>query len=356
MSRCAVVFTSATLAALALGVAHADVTVKERIAVEGQGLMAMANMSGTATTAISGKRARTESDLQMESRLVRMFAHGAGQNTEIVRLDEDKVFEIDPKKRTYKEESLAVRRARLQQAAEQAKQQQDKQPAPTGMDESDCEWSEPTTDVKHTGAKAQIAGFDAEQVSIVAKQSCKSRKTGAVCDIALLLDEWIAPGFTLSDEVTKYRMAYAEQMGLTSGGRDVTERAQAMFGRYKGAWQQIADKMKDVKGYPVKTSFSLGLGGAQCQNGGGSSSQTSDSGSGSSSSQNPSALASQIAGSLFKKKKPAPAPETAPTPSAAAASGLYVPLSISSELLAVSKDSLPADTFEVPAGFKKVAD
>jgi hypothetical protein len=355
MSRFPVVFASATLAALALGAAHADVTVKERIAVEGQGLMAMANMSGTSTTAISGRRARTENDMQMESRLVRMFAHGAGQSTEIVRLDEDKVFEIDPKKRTYKEESLAARRARLQQAAEQAKQQQEKQPAPTGIDESDCEWSEPTADVKRTGAKAVIAGFDAEQVSIVAKQSCKSKKTGAVCDVALLLDEWIAPGFAMSDEVTKYRTAYAQQMGLAGGGRDVTERAEAMFGRYKGAWQQIAAKMKDVKGYPVKTSFSLGLGGAQCQNGGGSSSQTS-SDSDSHTSQNPAALASQIAGSLFKKKKPAPAPETAATPSAASVSGLYVPLSISSELLAVSEDSLPADTFEVPAGFKKVGD
>jgi hypothetical protein len=356
MSRFPVVFASAALATLALGAAHADVTLKERIAVEGQGLMAMANLSGTSTTAISGRRARTESDMQMESRLVRMFAHGAGQSTEIVRLDEDKVFEIDPKKRTYKEESLATRRARLQQAAEQARQQQEKQPAPTGIDESDCEWSEPTADVKRTGARAVIAGFDAEQVSVVAKQSCKSRKTGAVCDVALLLDEWIAPGFTMSDEVTQYRMAYAQQMGLPGGGRDVTERAEAMFGRYRGAWQQIAEKMKDVKGYPVKTSFSLGLGGAQCQNGGGGSSSQTSSDSGSRTSENPAALASQIAGSLFKRKKPAPAPETASTPSAAAGSGLYVPLSISSELLAVSKDSLPADTFEVPAGFKKVGD
>src|SRR5689334_201447 len=112
MSRCAVVFASATLAVLAFGAARADVTLKERIAIEGQGLMSMANMSGTSTTAISGKRSRTESDLQMESKLVRMFAHGAGQSTEIVRLDEDKVFEIDPKKKTYKEESLADRRAR----------------------------------------------------------------------------------------------------------------------------------------------------------------------------------------------------------------------------------------------------
>jgi len=42
--------------------------------------------------------------------------------------------------------------------------------------------------VKRTGAKANIAGYDAEQVSIITKQSCKSRKTGSVCDIALVFD------------------------------------------------------------------------------------------------------------------------------------------------------------------------
>jgi hypothetical protein len=35
--------------------------------------------------------------------------------------------------------------------------------------------------------------------------------------------------------------------------------------------------------------------------------------------------------------------------------GMVVPLTITSELISVSKDSLGADTFEVPAGFKKVA-
>jgi hypothetical protein len=152
----------------------------------------------------------------------------------------------------------------------------------------------------------------------------------------------------MSNEVTDYRMAYAQQMGLASGGRDVNERAEALLGRYKGAWQKVADKMKDVKGYPVKTSFSLGLGGAQCTDGKGSSgSQTSGSGADN--------AAGEIVGALFGKKKKPEATASSSTPSAAAASGLYVPLTISSELISVNKDALPADTFEPPAGFKKVA-
>ena len=348
-------FVSATLLTLTAGVADADVTMKEHLAVEGQGIMAMANMSGTTTMSISGKRARTDNDLQMESRLVRMFARGVGSNTEIVRLDEDKVFELNNAKRTYTESSLTERRAQMEKAMEQAKQQQEKQPAPTGMDESECEWSDPTAEVNRTGQKATIAGFAAEQVTLVTKQSCKNRKTGAVCDVALYLDEWVAPGFDAGEEVRSYQVAYAQQMGLMNGGREVTERAEALFGRYKSAWAKVVDKMRDIKGYPVKTSFAMGFGGPQCQDA--NHQQTADSGS--STAESPGGLAGQIAGSLFKrKKKPeeTAAPTTPATPLPAAMNGMIVPLKVTSELLSVSKDSVGTDAFAPPAAYKKVTD
>ena len=346
------------LAMLAGGIAQADVTMKEHLAVEGQGIMAMANMSGTTSLSVSGKRARTDNDLQMESRLVRMFARGVGSNTEIVRLDDDKVYELNNSKRTYTESSLTERRAQLEKGMEQARQQQEKQPAPTGMDESECEWSDPTAEVNRTGQKATIAGFAAEQVTLITKQSCKNRKTGAVCDVALYLDEWLAPGFDAGEEVRNYQVAYAQQMGLMSAGREVTERAEALFSRYKTAWAKVVDKMRDIKGYPVKTSFAMGFGGPQCQSN--ANTQTADSGSDSSSSP-PTAggVVGQIAGSLFKrKKKPEEAaPSATPaTPVPAAMNGMIVPLKVTSELLSVSKDSLAADTFAPPAAYKKVAD
>src|SRR4249920_2463360 len=68
------VLRRATALALALNVslAFADVTIEERISVEG--LMKFANMNGKELTMVAGDRARTESDLQMESKLMRMFA------------------------------------------------------------------------------------------------------------------------------------------------------------------------------------------------------------------------------------------------------------------------------------------
>ena len=144
----------------------------------------------------------------------------------------------------------------------QAAQQQ----GTSGVDESQCEWSEPKAEVKRGGEKALIAGMQAERVTIIATQSCKDKKSEQVCDFGLVLDQWIAPNFEQSEETLAYYRAYAEKMGFNaSGSRDFAERAQSMFGRYKGIWTEVAAKMRDVKGYPVKSSFGLGVGGPQCQ-------------------------------------------------------------------------------------------
>ena len=83
-----------------------------------------------------------------------------------------------------------------------------------------------------------------------------------MCEFALALDEWLAPQFASSAEAHKFQRAYAQKMGLGTAAtsREVAERAQAMFGRYKGIWSQIASKTKDMKGYPVKTSFAFAVG------------------------------------------------------------------------------------------------
>ena len=84
----------------------------------------------------------------------------------------------------------------------------------------------------------------------------------------MTLDEWLAPKFQSSGEALKYQRAYAEQLGLGTAttSRDIAERAQAMFGRYKGIWSELAAKSAEMKGYPMKTTFSFAVGGPQCQN------------------------------------------------------------------------------------------
>jgi hypothetical protein len=343
---------SVAVATILCTAAHADVTLEERMTLNGAGMMKMANMSGTTTTTIARDRARTDSNLQFESGMMRALSRGAGQSTEIVRLDQDKVISVDNKKKTYTETTFAERRAEMQQAMEQMrKSQASQQQATSGVDESQCEWSDPKADVKRTGEKAQIAGFPAERVTITATQSCKDKKTGQVCDFGLALDQWITPNFDAADETLAYQRAYAEKLGLTAASsRDFAERAQSMFGRYEGIWKEIATKMRDVKGYPVKSSFGLGVGGAQCQ-----STQQTQSSSGS---QSPPSIGSALGGALggmFGKKKEAAQP-TQTTPEPTLPGGLMPLMSMSTELVSVSRNAADPQAFEVPAGYKQKSD
>lgn len=340
------------VAAVLSSAAHADVTIEERMSIGGAGMLKMANMSGTTTTMISGQRARTESDLQFESALMRTFARGAGQGTEIVRLDQDKMYSVDNRKKTYTETTFAELQAQMQQAMEGMRQAQaSQQQATSGVDESQCEWSDPKADVQRTGDKAAIAGYEAERVTVTATQSCKDKETGQVCDFGLVLDQWVAPGFEASEETLAYQHAFAEKMGLsTAGSRNFAERAQSMFGRYQGLWSEVATKMQDVKGYPVKLTFSLGVGGPQCQ-----SAQRAQANGGP---QSPPSLGEALGGALggmFGRKKEPAAPPPEATPPAALPGGMLSLMSMSNELVSVRGNPIDPQLFEPPAGYKKVA-
>ena len=361
---------TAALAALTLvaGVASADITLEHKIALQGVGMMAAGNMTGTTKTTISGDRSRTDSDIQLQSRLVRMLAHGAvGPTAEIIRLDADKIDRLDFNRKQYTEQTFEEMKARLQKALDKSQQSQDQQGQgnqenPKPMDDSKCEWLDPKVDVRRPGDKGTYAGYDAERLTIVASQPCKDKETGAICEVALALDEWLAPSLTASAEAEKFHRAYAQKLGLDlttgrggAGGGDFNQRAQAMFGRYQGIWNEVLAKTKDVKGYPVKSSFAFAFGGPQCKN-----TQTpppsSDDSSGSSSSGG-GGLAGQVAGKLgsmfHHKKDDSQAAAAAPADALALPDGLIPIVTLSSELVSVSTDSVSASVFEVPADFKK---
>ena len=125
---------------------------------------------------------------------------------------------------------------------------------------------------------------------------------------------------------------------------------------FRSIWSEIAAKTKDVKGYPVKTSFAFAFGGTQCKN---VTSQQQQQDSGSDTPTTPGGLAGSMAGklgSLFHKKKddsPAAADPSAPTAAPALPDGLIPLITMTSELVSVSTASVSADVFEVPADFKK---
>jgi hypothetical protein len=331
------------------GIARADITLERTMSVEGVGMMAVGNMSGTTKTTISGEKSRTDSDVKMQSKLVRMLAHSAmGPTAEIVRLDQDKLYHLNINKKEYTETTFEQMREQLKKMSDQMNSAEERK-QPSAIDESKCEWLPPKVDVKKSGEKATLGGYDSERVTITATQPCKDKETG---------DQWLAPGFTESAEAQKFAKAYAAKLGLdASTSQDIAQRVQAMFGRYKGLWSEVATKMQGTKGYPVKMSFTLAIGGQQCKNPNAQQAQSADNGD---SSGSPGGLAGAVAGKLgglFHKKKDDA--DTAAAPAAATTTAVPLPpgdvavMTISSQLVSVSTNGASPDAFTVPADFKR---
>ncbi len=345
----------------AASVALADVTVQQHISVEGTGLMSAGNMSGTTKTIISGDRSRTDSDIQLQSRVVRMLAHRAvGPTAEIVRLDQDRIDRLDISRKQYTEITFEEMKARLQKVMDRAQESQGQpQESQKPMDDSKCEWLDPKVDVRQPGEKATYAGYEAERLIIVASQPCKDKESGAICEVALALDEWLAPNFAASGEEDRFHRAYAQKIGLGSRGElgrsDITQRAQSMFGRYSGIWSEIVAKTRDVKGYPVKMTFAFAFGGEQCKGSRQPQQQDADN---SAAPPASGGLTGQVAGKLssllHRKKDDAAAGTSGQTAAQLLPGGLSPLITMSSELVSVSTDNVGADVFEIPADFKKI--
>jgi hypothetical protein len=343
------------LAAVLLGAspAAADVTIEETLRVEGTGLMSMINMSGTSVIRMSGERARTDMDLQMDSRMMRMVGQ-LGPTAEIVRLDEERVISLDLKKKTYSEASFAAQRAEMEKAMGQMREsQQAQQQGMSGIDESECDWSEATASVERSGETSTIGGHRAERMVLAATQSCRNPESGEVCDFGLRLEQWIAPEFEAGPEVLRFYQAYAEKMGLdATGSRSFAERAETMFGGYEGIWQALAEHMQTLDGYPVRSSISLAIGGLECE----SVKQLDAAGSGMPGLGEAigDAFGGRLGGMLGRKRDDSSKAKV-DAPASLPADGMLTIMTISNELVSVSRAPIGAETFEVPAGFRAVS-
>ncbi|HEY2464742.1 MAG TPA: hypothetical protein VGI32_11840 [Steroidobacteraceae bacterium] len=339
--------------------AQADITIERSTSVNGAGGMAFANISGTSTTSISGDKSRTDSDMKMQSKIIGFLARTAiGPSADIVLLDQDKIYRLNMNKKEYSETTFEQFRAQMQKVSDQMSSS-DAKNQPSAVDQSKCVWLPAKVDVTKSGEKAQFAGYDAQRVTVTATQPCQDKETGSICEVALVMDQWTSADFAESSEARKFYSSYAAKMGFdASDTQDVSERAKALFGQYKGIWTEIAAKMQGVKGYPVKSSFTLGVGGPQCKD---SNSQQAQSSQTDDSSSSPGGIAGAVAGKLgglFKRKKDtSDAPAASAAPAAAAAPmppGDVALMTVSSELVSVSTNAVNADAFNVPPGFKKI--
>jgi hypothetical protein len=402
----------AALAALAAlspcGSARADVTIQEQTTIHAFVVKA----HGTTTNQVSGDKERSEVKFACDG-VMSMFC-GHNKTVDIVRLDRDVTWDMEPKKKRYTERPFPTpeqQRALLQHqqaVIDKLKSCPAAQPAQSSVDTSKCEMSPSVLAVTKTQDSATLIGHTAQRTNVAMTQSCKVKDSGDVCQFSYSFDVWLTqddlPG--LADRKT-FQTDYQRKLGLTGATPVGAEQLSSLLAPYADSLKQLKAKAADFKGYPLKTTFRFAAGGAHCglvpgsgasgsgasgsgasgsgadgtlQNAGtaasdaGKSSATNAAGWGTSEAvqrASGSSLGGYVAGSaagafaqnmvggLFgKKKKPDPAAApaqatSAPQPGAPDA-GLTTVAEITMETTAIDPAPVSAEQFEVPAGWQKI--
>jgi hypothetical protein len=391
---------AATAAASAPGVAGADVTVEQQTTFD----LAFIKAHGTSTEYTTTDKQRRDTDLHCEGFM--SMVCGNAQSGDIIRLDRDLTWELEPKKKEYREipfPTAAQRQAAAQQAQEnlqKLKQCPVAQQPTAAPDTSKCEMSAPKVDVKQTGTHATVAGHDTQLTQVALTQSCTNKDTGDVCDFVFALDAWLTQDQIAGlDERKAFEKAYLSKLGIDPGDPVLQKQMRQFLAPYADSLKQLSAHAAEFKGYPLKTSVRIAFGGERCgaakgngsaatgtTAGGGSvvgdasqaagnaaaNSAASTAGSaagtaaanaagnsaaGSVLSSAASAFGSKLVSGMFNKKKPdtaaaTPAATSTATPGNGLPPGMIQAAQISVETTSIQPGAVTPTQFDVPAGWK----
>jgi hypothetical protein len=245
---CAVAFP---LVALAAGPAYAEVKTREKTAVKFEGMLGrmMGLFGGKAardgivsTTVVKGSRKATINE----------------QSGQIVDLSEEKVYDLDIRKKEYKVTTFAEIRQRMKEAQERA--QRDAREAgdktekqEPGKPEKEYEID---FDLKETGQKRAIAGHDARQVIMTVTVREKGRSLEEGGGLVMTADSWLGPKIPAMKESMEFDMKYWQQLY----GADMTISAEqmaavlAMFPLVAKAQERIRKENVNLDGSPLATT------------------------------------------------------------------------------------------------------
>jgi hypothetical protein len=210
----------------------------------------------TSTVAIKGNRMLTTS----------------GDNTgQIVDLAEEKIYDLDLKKKTYKVTTFADVRREMEEARKRAEEEARKEQA-EAKKESSNEKAEPAQrdpnakemdvdfEVKNTGQKKDINGFSTTQsiMTITVREKGKTLQQSG--GMVLTSDMWLTPSIPALKEIADFNLKYAQKLyGPMMNGASPQEMASAMamYPMMKPALDKMAAEGQKMQGTPVLTTTTI---------------------------------------------------------------------------------------------------
>jgi hypothetical protein len=304
--------------ALTAGQTLADVKVREKTQVKFEGFL------GTMMKMFGGKAASegiVSNDAVKGSRKATL-----GEETgRIVDLTEEKIYDLDMRKKTYTVMTFEEMRRRLREAQERAAKSspKDEQAQKPAGSEPELEFD---VQSKETGQTRTIAGYNAREIitTITVRQKGKTLEDGG--GFVINADSWIGPEIPALKELMDFELRYWKAIAPETTGISAEQMAAAaaLYPMIKPAMERLSREQVNMKGTPLAGTMTFESVASKEQ-----ATQQSESNSGG-------GLSGMLARKMMKKDN---------KPRATI-------LTMNSEKLEIANAVTPAD-LEIPAGFKQ---
>jgi hypothetical protein len=252
-----VALVAAALLAVGSHPLKADVKTEEKTRVQFAGVLGgIVNLFGgksaregvTSAVALKGERKATTS----------------GDTGRIVDLAEEKIYELDVKRKTYKVMTFAELRRQMDEARRKAEEESRKAQARDKDKEKDkaperdpnAKEMEIDFDIKETGQKKTVSGFDTREVVLTITVREKGKKLEESGGLSLTSDMWIAPTVAAMKEIRDFDVRFAQQLAgpmIAGASPEEMGRMLAAYPMMKDALAKMSAEGAKLDGTPLMT-------------------------------------------------------------------------------------------------------
>ncbi len=178
-------------------------------------------------------------------------------------MNEEKIYDLDLKKKTYKVMTFAELRRQMEEARKKAEEE--------AQESSRRRRSRPSAipnqkevevdfDVKDTGEKKAINGFDTHQVIMTITVREKGKTLEQSGGLVLTSDMWLAPKIAAMKEVADFDLKYAQKLYgpmVTGVSASQMAAALAMYPMLKDAMAKMSAEGAKLEGTAIQTTVTI---------------------------------------------------------------------------------------------------
>jgi hypothetical protein len=180
-------------------------------------------------------------------------------NGQIIDLTEERIYDLDIRRKSYTVTTFDELRRRLQEAQAKAQEQLQKaDPEEKKKAEEAARDVEVDFDVKETGQRKSVNGFEARQVVATVTVREKGKTLDERGGLVLTSDMWLTPTIQTLEEITDFDRRYWEKIaGPMVGDFEQMAAAIAMYPFLKNAFARLEQEKLKTDGTAVMTTVTV---------------------------------------------------------------------------------------------------